>query len=60
MKTKLADLNYGDHFTLLQGSDIVYTVIDDTKSHGISVKDPTGAIGKLSGSRYVYKITKEI
>lgn len=57
MKVKLSELNYRDRFTLLQGSDIVYQVIQGPKGreNGIKVKDQSGAIGKLSGSRYVYK-----
>lgn len=57
MKIKLSELNYGDHFALLQGSDIIYMVIQGPKGreNGIKVKDQTGAVGRLSGSRYVYK-----
>ena len=57
MKIKLSELNYGDRFTLLQGSDIVYQVIQGSKGreNGIKVKDLSGAVGRLSGSRYVYK-----
>lgn len=57
MKTKLANLKYGDHFTLLQGSTIVYQVISGSKGRemGIKVKGQTGAVGKLSGTRYIYK-----
>ena len=61
MKIKLSELNYGDRFALLRGSDIVYRMIQRPKGRetGIKVKDPTGAVGRLSGSRYVYKIEKE-
>lgn len=57
MKVKLAELDYGDRFTLLQGSDIIYQVMQGPKcrENSIKVKDQSGAIGKLSGSRYVYK-----
>ena len=57
MKVKLAELNCGDRFTLLQGSDIIYQVIQGPKyrENGIKVKDQSGAVGRLSGSRYVYK-----
>lgn len=57
MKTKLSELNYGDRFTLLQGSSIIYRVIQGPRGreNGIKVKDQSGAIGRLSGSRYVYK-----
>lgn len=62
MKIKLSELNYDDRFTLLQGSSIVYSVISGPKGRetGIKVKDPDGAVGKLSGSRYVYKVNKEV
>ena len=62
MKIKLSELNYGDHFTLLRGSSIVCTVISGPKGRetGIKVKDPDGAVGKLSGSRYVYKVDEEV
>lgn len=55
-KIKLSDLKYGDKFTLLQDSSIIYIVIQGPKGreNGIKVKDQTGAIGRLSGSRYVY------
>lgn len=55
-KIKLSDLKYGDKFTLLQDSSIVYIVIQGPKGreNGIKVKDQTGAVGRLSGSRYVY------
>ena len=58
MKTRLSELKYGDHFTLLQGSSIVYQVIQGPKGreNGIKIKDQGGAIGRLSGSRYVYKV----
>ena len=57
MKVQLKELKYGDHFTLLQGSNIVYQVIQGPKGreNGIKVKDQSGAVGKLSGTRYVYK-----
>lgn len=57
-KIKLSDLKYGDKFTLLQDSSIVYVVIQGPKGreNGIKVKDQTGAVGRLSGSRYVYKL----
>ena len=57
MKIKLSELKYGECFTLLRGSSIVYQVIQGPigRENGIKVKDQTGAIGKLSGSRYVYK-----
>lgn len=55
MKTKLADLKYGDQFTLLKNSDIIYTVISGSRCDGVKVKDQSGAVGKLSNSRYVYK-----
>ena len=57
MKIKLSELNYGDRFTLLQGSSIIYRVIQGSKGreNGVKVVDQTGAVGRLSGSRYVYK-----
>lgn len=57
MKVKLSELKYHDRFTLLQGSSIIYTVIQGPKGreNGVKVRDQTGAVGKLSGSRYVYK-----
>lgn len=57
-KIKLSDLKYDDKFTLLQDSSIVYIVIQGPKGreNGIKVKDQTGAVGRLSGSRYVYKL----
>lgn len=60
MKIRLAELKYGDYFTLLQFSTIVYKVISGPKDkYGVRVKDASGAIGRLSGTRYVYKIEKE-
>lgn len=60
MKTKLVDLKYGDLFTLLPLSTIVYKVISGpADKYGVRVKDASGAVGRLSGSRYVYKIEKE-
>lgn len=57
MKIKLSELKFHDRFTLLQGSSITYTVIQgpEGRENGIKVKDETGAVGKLSGSRYVYR-----
>ena len=61
MKVQLSELNYGALFILMPFSTIIYKVISGPKGRefGISVKDASGAIGRLSGSRYVYKLDPE-
>lgn len=59
-KVRLSELKYGDHFALLYGSNIIYQVISGPKfTKGVLVKDQSGAVGKLSGTRYVYKEVRQ-